>query len=305
MSTADKQEILDGLMANGLRHLERGLRGFEADALDFAVTDAFFGIEIILKALVFDGQWELIFTEPGDAELQALKSGSGRTIGCDQAIKRLTTLLNRSLPPSTAHFKKLQRHRNKLVHFYHPGLFTEREKTQVATDLANAWAALREVQQHQSFGLVFNKHADKFRDLEGRLLLVDTFLDQQAQQIRSAHKEPHTLRKCPACKRATFNGECSLCCYAEPSHRDICKGEHPADTLDCPQCGGPDTIIRFGENVRCKNCGKTFEKVIICEYCQVPFVQRTQAKSDADIGSFCYGCYNCDGHLGELMRRDD
>ena len=38
---------------------------------DFAVIDAFFGIEIVLKALVFDGQWDLIFSEPGHANLQS------------------------------------------------------------------------------------------------------------------------------------------------------------------------------------------------------------------------------------------
>ena len=122
MTSTEQKKILDGLITNGLRHLDRGLRGFESGDFDFAVIDAFFGIEIVLKALVFDGQWELTFAEPGHADLQKLKSGNCKTIGYDQAVARLTTLLKRTLPPSIVHLGKLQKHRNKLVHFYHPGL---------------------------------------------------------------------------------------------------------------------------------------------------------------------------------------
>jgi hypothetical protein len=302
MTPSEKKQILNGLITNGLRHLARGLRGFESGDYDFAVIDAFFGIEIVLKAVVFDGQWDLIFAEPRHASLQKLKDGTCKTIGYYQAVARLTNLLHRTLPPSIVHLEKLQKHRNKLVHFFHPSLATAGQKAQVATDLATAWAALRDLQEHQSMSSVFTEHGAAFTALEGRLLVLDEYLDQRATAIRADHSNPDSLSECPACKRETFDGDCALCGYSEPSHREITQGEEMIGPADCPKCGGFKCVKVSSDAARCTDasCGAWFGAIHRCECCFGFFVvsEESVVIDDEDhLGprSYYYGCNNCEG----------
>lgn len=310
MTPAEKKTIFDGLVANGLRHLDRGLSGFASGEYDFAVADACFGIEIVLKALVFNGQWEQIFDNPSAANAAKLKAGTAYTIGLDEALKRLAAQLGAPLPPSTAQFKNLQQHRNKLVHFFHPGLSSAAEKVHVARDLANSWGALRELCALASYTAALRDHAEKFRELGGRLLILDTYLDEQAVTIRSKHPHLDQLEECPACKRLTFDGDCGLCGYSEPSHRELTQGADFIEPADCPKCGAMESVVVSGEGARCNECGRTFDALSRCDYCGEPLAYEISRGGSEDepgdeVGSFYYGCQHCDGRLGELMSRDD
>lgn len=312
MTPAEKKTIFDGLVANGLRHLDRGLNGFASGEYDFAVADACFGIEIVLKALVFNGQWEQIFDNPSAANAAKLKAGTAYTIGLDEALKRLTAQLGAPLPPSTAQFKNLQQHRNKLVHFFHPGLISAAEKTQVARDLANSWGALRDVRVLAPLKASLHDHTERFREFDGRLLILDTYLDEQASTIRSRHSAPDRLEECPACKRLTFDGDCGLCGYTEPSHRELTQGADFIEPADCPKCGAIESVVVSGDGARCNECGETFDGVGRCEYCGEPLAYKlnhigsdSEDEPGDESGSFYYGCQQCGGRFGELMSRDD
>jgi hypothetical protein len=189
-----------------------------------------------LKALVFEAKWELIFDDPRDADITKLKAGNGRTIGREQAEDRLKTLIKKARflrrAPISRRYKK---HRNKLVHFFHPALFPEAEKTQVAKDLANAWSALRDLRALPRFEPVFREHSAAFHELDARLLVIDDYLDQQAATIRSRHPYVDSLEQCPACNRKTFDGDCELCGYHEPSHRNLTQGVELVRPADCPK----------------------------------------------------------------------
>ena len=297
MTAKEKKIILTGLVKNGLRHLDRGLKGFESGELDFAATDAFFGIEILLKALVFETQWELIFDEPGDANLEKLKAGNCRTIGWEKAAKRLRNLIKKPLPKSCSQFEALQTHRNKLVHFFHPGLVNATEKVAVARDLSNAWAALLEVCALPQFELIFRDHHSDFRALNGRLLVINDYLDQQTANIRSLHAHPESLQECPACKRATFNGDCALCGYNEPTHRELTQGAEFIPHADCPKCGAIKTVMPSGDAGRCTSCGDVFECIGTCAYCGSSFASDPNSDPEAAVGSYYFGCDNCSGRI--------
>ena len=86
---------LEHMLANGLRYLKRGLDAFSKDDLDFALTDFYCGLEIILKALVLHEDWRQVFVEPNDATQAKLDNGSAKTIGADHAIDRLSKVLNK------------------------------------------------------------------------------------------------------------------------------------------------------------------------------------------------------------------
>lgn len=311
MSPEDKKPIFDGLIANGLRHLGRGLQNFESGEFDFAVTDAFFGIEIVLKALVFHQRWDFIFAKTADADAAKLKRGECRTIGRDQAIERLKEL-GFTLPKSIAHFTILEKHRNKLVHYFHPDLGTETQRRRIAAELANAWAALRTLKDLPEFSEALASHAVAFGELDGRLLVLDTYLDQQAVNVRQDHTNPDWLEECPACHRETFDGDCLLCGYHEPSHRELTQGDEVIGPADCPKCGAAESVVVSGEGARCNEpeCGAWYGGMHRCEYCGGFFVVADEKEviddeDQAGVGSYYYGCENCEGRAGDLASRDD
>jgi hypothetical protein len=311
MSPDDKQLVFDGLVSNGLRHLTRGLEGFETDHLDFAVTDAFFGFEIILKALVFQRDWQQIFTNPASADPVKLLSGECHTIGCADSIKRLK-LLGLKLPRSVTHFKILERHRNKLVHYFHPDLATEHRRRRIASELANAWGALRTLRAISDISSALTPHEAEFGRLDGRLLVLDRYLDEQAVHRGADYAQPDRLVECPACKRETFDSDCILCGYSEPSHRELTQGAEAIGPADCPQCGGVESVVVSGTGARCtqSNCGAWFGGIHRCEFCQEFFVVENESEliddeDHAGTGSYQFGCEKCDGNFGYQMSKDD
>jgi hypothetical protein len=311
MSPAEKKSIFDGLITNGLRHLTRGLEGFESDKLDFAVTDSFFGFEIVLKAMVFHQDWTQIFTKPEDADFKRLVSGECHTIGHADAIKRLKKV-GLTIPSAVAHFKILERHRNKLVHYYHPDLATDKRRRRIAAELANAWGALRALRSIPCIASALSPHSAEFGRLDGRLLVLDRYLNEQATQIRDAHPHPVHLSKCPACHRETFDDDCKLCGYSEPSHRELTKGAEAIGPADCPKCGAFEKVVVSGTGARCteSDCGAWFKSMHRCEYCFGFFVVENETlvvddEDQAGLGSFYTGCNNCDGHAGHLASKDE
>lgn len=311
MNPTDKKLVFDGLMANGIRHLGRGLKGFETGELDFAVTDAFFGIEVVLKALVFHQCWEFIFTDPAQADANRLMRGQCRTIGREDAIGRLKKI-GFALPKSVTHFKILEQHRNKLVHYFHPDLENEKRRRKVAAELANAWGALRDLRELPAFSEMLASQSEAFGELDGRLLILDNYLDQQALNIRQSHEHPDWLSECPACGRETFDGACLLCGYHEPSHRALTQGDEVIGPADCPRCGAFGGVVVSGDRARCKEpgCGASFGGMHRCEFCSGFFVVEDESEviDDEDhvgVGSFMSGCPNCEGNLGYQMSKDD
>ncbi len=307
----DKKSIFDGLVGNGLRHLSRGLLGFEKDELDFAVTDAFFGIEIMLKALVFHGRWEWIFVDPAVGDAASLKRGDCRTIGRDEAVKRLRRL-GYILPDTVRHFATLEQHRNKLVHYFHPDMRSDGRRRRIGAELANAWAALRNLRELPAFTEVLQSHSKAFGELDGRLLVLNRYLDDQATSIRREHSHPDLLTACPACGRETFESNCLLCGYHEPSHRELTQGAEAIGPADCPRCGATGSVVVSGDRARCTEaeCGASFGGIHRCEYCSGFFVVENEEEvvddeDHAGVGSFFAGCPNCDGRAGELGSRDD
>jgi hypothetical protein len=311
MTPDDKQRVFDGLITNGLRHLTRGLKGFESDELDFAVTDAFFGFEIVLKALVFHQDWKQIFTDNAHADANQLLRGECHTIGRADAIKRLKHL-GFTLPKSVTHFKVLERHRNKLVHYFHPELATDQQRRRIAAELANAWGALRALKVIPALSATLGPHSVEFARLDGRLLVLDRYLDEQAAKIRAAHAHRDWLGECPACRRETFDGDCALCGYSEPSHRELTQGAEAIGPADCPKCGAMGSVAVSGEGARCteQECGAWFDSMHRCEFCQDFFVVVDESdviddEDHAGVGSYQIGCEKCDGNFGYQMSKDD
>lgn len=295
---------LENMLTNGLRYLKRGLDAFSENDLDFALTDFYCGLEIILKALVLHEDWRLVFIEPGDADQKKLDSGKTRTIGADQALKRLAVFAKK---PVSADVEKavdrIGKHRNKLMHFYHPDLHSVSGKKAIATDLARGWHALRQLRSDDRFQTVFSKHGWRHEEIDAALLILKNYLKQAEQDIQSANSG-RSLSGCEACEMQTVqSGRCLLCGYEHISHRDIAKGAEYIPKLDCSTCGHEEVVVQTDKASRCTNCGAAHGAFVQCEYCSDWWLE--DDLSFAHDCSFESGCEHCEGNTARQMGRED
>lgn len=295
---------LENMLANGLRYLNRGLDAFAKDEFDFALTDFYGGLEIILKALVFHENWTLIFDKPEAATQQKLDSGRAKTIGSDQAIERLERDIKK---PLSADVKmavgRLRAHRNKLIHFYLPDLRQPTGRKVIATDLARGWHALRQLRADPRFEAVFSKHAWQHDEIDAALLVLKTYLKQAEKDVK-AEKPGTSFTDCEACEMQTVqSGRCQLCGYEHITHRDTAQGAEAIPKLDCSSCGHDGVVVQTEKASRCTNCGASYGAFVQCEFCSEWWLE--DDLSELHDCSYETGCEHCDGNLGWQMGKGD
>ena len=295
---------LEHMLANGLRHLKRGLEAFAEDDLDFALTDFYCGLEIILKALVLHEDWRQVFVEPNDANQAKLDNGSAKTIGADHAIDRLGKVINKPISKEVKKaIDRIRIHRNKLMHFYHLDLQSDSGKKVIATDLARGWHALRLLRADTRFQTVFSKRSWQHDEIDAALLVLKNYLKQAEQDIQSANSGA-TLFDCEACEMQTVkSGRCLLCGYEHISHRDIAQGAESIPKLDCTSCGHEGVVVQTGKASRCTNCGATHGAFVQCEYCNDWWLE--DDLSELHDCSYESGCEHCDGNTAHQMGKGE
>lgn len=295
---------LENMLANGLRYLKRGLDAFSENDLDFALTDFYCGLEIILKALVLNEDWRQVFVVPAHANQAKLDNGSAKTIGADDAIDRLGTVIKKPIPEEVKKtIDRIRVHRNKLLHFYHLDLQSVAGKKGIATDLARGWHALRLLRSDTRFQAVFSTHSWRHDEIDAALLVLKTYLKQAEQDIRSTNPGL-TLLTCEACEMQTVqSGRCLLCGYEHISHRDIAQGAESIPKLDCSTCGHENVVVPTETASRCTNCGASHGAFIQCDFCSDWWLE--DDLSDLHDCSYETGCEHCDGNVARQMNKDD
>lgn len=295
---------LENMLANGLRYLKRGLDAFSQDDFDFALTDFYCGLEIILKAIVLHEDWRLVFDEPGDADIAKLDKGTAKTIGADQAFKRLAVFAQKPVSADTVKtVNRIRVHRNKLMHFYHPDLQSVSGKKGIATDLARGWHALRLLRADARFQEVFKKHSWQHEEIDAALLVLKSYLKQAAQDVQAANAGEIFLT-CEACEMQTVQGgRCLLCGHEYISHRDITQGAEYIPNLDCPTCDHKGVVVQTEKASRCTSCGASHSAFVQCEYCSDWWLE--DDLSEVHDCSYESGCEHCDGYAAHQMSKYD
>jgi hypothetical protein len=107
------------LIDNALDFLIAAAKEVEQDDnWSLVVMTAFAGIELLLKARLYDEHWSLIFDRIYNATLESVQSGDFRSVGVDSALKRLKNIAGVSVDD---HFDgrvtRLRDLRNKATHF--------------------------------------------------------------------------------------------------------------------------------------------------------------------------------------------
>jgi hypothetical protein len=86
------------------------------------------GVEIVLKARLVREHWSLIVEHIDQTSFQDFQLGNFRSISPEKTIGRLRKVCDEVITRDAEEaLLAVARHRNKIVHFYHPDLADERE----------------------------------------------------------------------------------------------------------------------------------------------------------------------------------
>ncbi len=130
------------LVENAFDFLERAISEFAKDDLKYSVIHFCTAVEQFLKARVMQDGWELILQTDDKRDFPPtfaeFKAGKLRTIGVGQCCQHLKDKISNAEKKA---FGKLARHRNKVVHFYHPTI--DAEKVRIAQEQSRCWFILK------------------------------------------------------------------------------------------------------------------------------------------------------------------
>ncbi|WP_298218580.1 hypothetical protein [Halothiobacillus sp.] len=280
-------EIFDSMFRNALDFLNRALDELDAHP-KYALIDFAAAVELVFKArLVLCGaMW--VTDEPTDATPERFAQGKLRTVGLGLAKKRIESLTGENIDATAfKEFQNIARHRNRVVHFFHPGLVSTSQREAVAGEMCVAWYYLYRLLTGP-WAEHFSSYSEPISEIGARLQFLTRFLDSVFDRVVMSNPKANTYTKCPVCSFQSLDAAtgdryqseiCHVCGYIEPSHKAIQHGEEDF-VASCAACGGHQTVLANGFGFKCSECGESFTGCITCEYCSEHWV----GHSDPDYG---------------------
>lgn len=277
-----------------------------ATDLKYGILHLCAAIEVLFKARLLVEDWTLVFVSPENATDEALRSGSFKSVGIDEAIKRLAGLKVR-IPEDTRRVIRLAfDKRNAIAHF---GLRDSTEAVRaVAVEALNFLISflhqeLREWEPDQT--------GEALEDIRERVQEISGFVETRLRQLSPVLDRFPVVLMCPDCSQVALepNDVCTChFCFREGAPEDVAedyvsavfgetryeagKGRVSWSLHTCPDCGR-ETLVGGVENrnsrstywccfaegwgfaydgiTECERCGELgnagVDDLILCESC--------------------------------------
>jgi hypothetical protein len=113
-------EFFDSLVSNGIDFLSRSVTDLKKRP-KYSVINFCVGLEIFLKARLIKEHWALVVTKPEIAIIEQFRAGDFHSVSMEDAIRRLKNVAGERIGKGEEiSFEQVRKHRNRLVHFFHP-----------------------------------------------------------------------------------------------------------------------------------------------------------------------------------------
>lgn len=304
------ENIQFDIIENGLDFVTSGIEHILKDKspnqLKYAILHLSAGTELLLKELLKNEHWSLIFENPNSAKYELLKTGEFKSVDFETLITRLVNICDIQLSEKDISIlKQLKKLRNKIEHFE----FNENPRAIKSLASKVLCLLLHFINEYFDVKSLSNTAQDDIEKLRIAITKFKEFANLRTAQIKkqidSAQKK-YKIESCPLCRQAAFVLNDDLTClfcgfsdkpeeiarlYAENILGEsyfLCVkdgGEFPV--IDCIHCDGTDTFVDKGidgyvcfncfetnqssELKSCNQCGQLFEGEIddidLCEYC--------------------------------------
>lgn len=294
-------DLLHRLVENAMDFLSVSIEEFD-ERPKFSVIHFHAAIELFLKARLMAEHWSLVVSNRKDPDWDKFVAGDFISVSLDEAADKLDKIVRSGLNKQELDtFRRLTRHRNKMVHFFHEAMSAEEnEKLSRAIAIAKeqliAWYLLHKILTAR-WSDVFSPWTENLEEVDRRLRKLHAFLqvvfDQLAPEIAKKKAAGAIFKDCPSCG------------FESQEHLDEIKGPYEAKclvcglvdkclTIECPDCGTRVLFVNegFGE---CENCKRKFEPEDLAE----ELIESGAAHIAAMEGDDSWNpgnCSECDGY---------
>lgn len=245
------------------------------------------GIELILKEILKNEHWSLVFEDPNKANLKLMESGDFQNVIFDTSIKRLQNIVGLNLDTEIKHIKSIRRRRNKIEHF--------KCDEKVAAIKSVVSKALSEILEIIIDNIDLGNYSEDSKDIYENILkkaakfeeftsLTYSKLEKKLKEY-TKHKIP--IVNCPECFQPTLpldqDYKCLFCGYSDTIenvmyayidkileisiHHNIMTGGEALNE-DCPECKS-ETLVFNSKSYICFSCCNEWdiEDLNRCERC--------------------------------------
>jgi hypothetical protein len=251
-----QQEIFDSLTRNAFDFLKRGIEEFDK-SVKYSIINFCAAMEMLFKARLMKEHWSLVISKPGQVSLAKFKTGEFTSVTLREALDRICNVTGEIIGNEASNnFLALARHRNKMVHFFHPEIDTDdKAREQIISEQCRVWVYLHRLLNR--WNIYFRDFSDEISHAEWAMKKNRKYLTAKfkalKQELDDASAAGCTPKKCSACGyKAAISSTIddniiSLNCL-------VCGHTETQVELDCPYCGMSTTVTDGRAN--CRHCGK-------------------------------------------------
>lgn len=293
---AELSQDVQALINNGLDFLDKAREEMENSKPKFSIVSFWTAVEILLKVPLVHEHWTLVCSKKNTPKKRAYKEGDFQSVTYGETTSMLRDVLEKPLSKETDDaFEKVRKHRNRVVHFYHPH-FTEAEIQTILEEQANAWFALNRLMRDEWSQLFAANHQWKLAYDETRLIRGNQFY--AAIRFRQVNTELQRLTK-----SGLLISKCSDCSQMAAVHEEVTTGSEERTLLSvrcrvcnsasrhflfqCPECSEPVSLSEGDEAFTCEHCNEEYERYELLD-------EETFRSIDESMYSVLpAGCTNC------------
>lgn len=325
-------KFFDSLVRNAIDFLRKSVDELE-ESPKYSVINFYTAIELFLKARLLAEHWTLIISDinkikkkKGETILSKFEAGELNSVALEKCIERLNGTCGVQVPSKASeYFDKVRIHRNKMIHFYHPGYSETTSLTSIVPEQWSAWYHLHRLIIDDWWDH-FHPYQEEIEDLHSSVCGNWKYLEAKYIEIQ------------PTIEREKQGGaifeKCSICGYEAARFADlydmvysnscmVCHNQENKIHISCPECEN-EIIIADQAIGECSKCGfetdfdfllsnigpyqdpKEDSEVAYCTECEYP-EPAVIPVGEYDEEGLCLNCNTLHGsrdrcrHCGELI----
>lgn len=305
------------MLENGLDFISKSLDTIEKqdEDLKYSLINLHAGIQLLLKEILFQEHWSLIFQNIETAERVKLKSGDFVSANHDTLINRLQKISGIKFDKNLLDMMDwLRKERNKTEH-YHFDVTADVLKSNIVKLFAYLIPFIKSEMIESEF---IDSDNERFTEILKYLNEFDEYVTERLELIQGKLKDIDVILHCPVCSQETveFIDETDAFCYfcdenienftekyidsfVDTYSHVMDGGEDPL--LECPECDLETFLCLDGHQYICLTCGvkPTQDDLTTCSgpRCNEKLIYRRYTDDDGYDAHFCDICTDYFKHV--------
>ncbi|WNQ12212.1 hypothetical protein MJA45_03940 [Paenibacillus aurantius] len=298
------------MVENGLDFISKSLQTIERpdEDLKYSLINLHAGIQLLLKEILFQEHWSLIFQSIESADKDKLKSGDFISVNYDTLIKRLQKISGIKFDENLLDMMDwLRKERNKTEH-YHFVVTADVLKSNIVKLFAYLIPFIKSEMIETE---LIDSDDERFSEIQEYLNEFDEYVKERLQLIQKKLKNVDVILQCPICNQETveFTDETDAFCYfCDGNIKNFTEqyidsfvdryshvmdgGEDPL--LECPECDLETFLCLDGYQYVCLTCGvkPTQDNLTTCNgpRCNEKLIYRRYSDDGGYEADFCNIC---------------